>query len=364
MEERGKRRFIGIDLGKRDYTVAILDEKGKTRVNGGKTNAASRQKLREQLKSSDKVALEAGNLAFIFAREILEKAGSQVVVLNSDKPPLIWSAPTKTDKEDAMKLARVTADVRDERLPIVPVPSKEELERRQHIARYNRIQRERTKDINTPRSLFVHQGITIIKKKDLSNGARRTESVKMLSGRQKDEALWLCKHLEPREAELKILKNEIVKAAKEDENMKRPRTVAGAGPIVSYAYVAHAGDGSRFDNGNQVSNYLGFTPKLDYSGTIERQGHISKRGNGYLRSLLVQSAWIHTRAKNGGALKERFKNMTVTRSMGKKKSIAAVARRMAVLMYALLRNKTEYEARPWNGGGKIAAKLAAEAMSA
>jgi transposase len=72
--------------------------------------------------------------------------------------------------------------------------------------------------------------------------------------------------------------------------MKRLQTVAGVGPVIAYAYVAHVGDGSRFAKGAQVSTYLGFVPRLDYSGTIRRQGHISKRENGYLRGLLVQAA--------------------------------------------------------------------------
>jgi hypothetical protein len=58
------------------------------------------------LERTDKAALEAGNLAFIMAREIQERAGSEVRVLNSGKLPFIWEAPMKTDKEGAMKLAR------------------------------------------------------------------------------------------------------------------------------------------------------------------------------------------------------------------------------------------------------------------
>ncbi|GHV01068.1 hypothetical protein FACS189483_11290 [Spirochaetia bacterium] len=60
--------------------------------------------------------------------------------------------------------------------------------------------------------------------------------------------------------------------------MKRLQSVAKVGPVVAYAYVAHVGDGSRFSRAAQVSNYLGFAPRLDYSGTIQWQGHISKRG--------------------------------------------------------------------------------------
>jgi len=66
-------------------------------------------------------------------------------------------------------------------------------------------------------------------------------------------------------------------------------------------------DGSRFSTGVQVSNFIGFVPRLDYSGTIQRTGPITKRGNGYMRGLLVQAAWIAVRSKTGGALQWSFR---------------------------------------------------------
>ena len=125
-----RRRFVGIDLGKREYTMAIIGTNGKMKINQGKTSIQGRQALYKKLEKSDKVALEAGNLAFIMAREIQERVGSEVRVLNSAKLPFIWDAPTKTDKEDAMKLAHLIGERRDEKLPIVPLPSEQEMERR------------------------------------------------------------------------------------------------------------------------------------------------------------------------------------------------------------------------------------------
>jgi transposase len=133
---------------------------------------------------------------------------------------------------------------------------------------------------------------------------------------------------------------------------------------VAYAYVAHVGDGSRFSKSSQISNYLGFVPRLDYSGTIRRQGHISKRGNGYLRGLLVQAAWSMVRSKKGGALREMYLYKTMEKGMSKKKTIVCVGRRMAELMYSVLRNKTKYEPRPWKGVRDKAAELAEQAICA
>jgi hypothetical protein len=125
--EAEKIRFVGIDLGKREYTMAIIGKSGKMSIHNGKTHAQGRQALYKKLERTDKVALEAGKLAFNITREIIEQIGSEVRVLNSAKLPFIWDAPTKTDKEDAMKLAHLIEERRDEKLPIAPLPSEKEM---------------------------------------------------------------------------------------------------------------------------------------------------------------------------------------------------------------------------------------------
>jgi hypothetical protein len=102
MEEE-KRRHVGIDLGKKEYTMAIIGKKGKVTTHRGKTSIEGRVALYRLLEKGDRIALEAGNLAFIMAWEIVKVVGSEVRVLNSAKLPFIWDAPTKTDKEDARK---------------------------------------------------------------------------------------------------------------------------------------------------------------------------------------------------------------------------------------------------------------------
>ncbi|MDR0475644.1 MAG: hypothetical protein LBH43_18480 [Treponema sp.] len=87
--EETKRRYAGIDLGKREYTTAIIGKNGKMNIHQGKTSEQGRQALYRLLEKSDKAALEAENLAFIIAREIMERAGCEVRVLNSAKLPFI-----------------------------------------------------------------------------------------------------------------------------------------------------------------------------------------------------------------------------------------------------------------------------------
>jgi transposase len=355
--EGTKRRYVGIDLGKREYTMAIIGRNGKMSIHQGKTSLQGRAALYKQLEKDDKVALEAGNLAFIMAREIQERIGSEVRVLNSAKLPFIWDAPTKTDKEDAMKLAHLVEERRDEKLPIVPLPSEKEMERRKTLSSYGREMKNRTRHINTLHAIFVRQGHTTVVRKNLATPEKRQEAVKTLSGLEREEAEWILKYLELHEQRIKELKSKIQEEAKKDEDMKNLQTIPGVGPVVAYAFAAHVGDGSRFSNGAQVSNYIGFVPRLNYSGTIQHNGPITKRGNGYLRGLLVQAAWSMVRCKEGSSLKDRYVCLTAFGGKGKKKTIVSIGRRLAELMYSVLRDKSTYEARIWAGRREYLAKL-------
>ena len=130
-----------------------------------------------------------------------------------------------------------------------------------------------------------------------------------------------------------------------------------------FAFTSRVAAG-RFDNAGQLSNYLGLVPKVQMSGDMARYGSITKRGNGNLRALLVLAAWALVRSKEGGKLKERYEYMTIEKSISKKKAILAVARRLAELMYTMLKNGTDYEKHPFKPGRDQIKELAEQAISA
>jgi transposase len=100
------------------------------------------------------------------------------------------------------------------------------------------------------------------------------------------------------------------------------------------------------------------------SGETVRYGRITKRGNGYLRALLVQASWALIRSKAGGSLKGRYEYMTQKKGISKKKAIVAIARRLSELLYTMMKNGTEYEARKFRPEKGEAEKLALLALSA
>ena len=367
MEEKKTKvrtRFVGIDLGKRTYSVAFVGRDGKVTMSNGKTYVDGRQALYKKLRAGDKVAIEAGSMAFIMAKEI-EKAvpECQVYVLNPYRLEVIYKSMKKTDKEDALKLAHILEDCREERLPVVPVPSEKEMKWRKLLAGSRRVKQERNRCINQLHGLFVSQGITTKVRADLATGESRGEAIKELSGLEREEAEYLLKVLELQEQRIAKLEATMKEEAKGNEEIERLQSVPGVGPMVSFAFLAYIAV-QRFETAGQVSNYLGLVPRVYMSGDTERYGPITKRGNSYLRALLVQAAWALVRAREGGKLKERYKYMTEEKSISKKKSIVAVARRLAEEMYALLRDGTNHERRPFTPGKTKAKEMAKVALSA
>jgi transposase len=252
----------------------------------------------------------------------------------------------KTDKEDALKLAHILEDFNEERLPTVPIPSDKEMNRRKLLASYRRAQQSRNRDINQLHGLFVSQGITTKVKSDLSTAGNRKEAIQELTGIERREAEYLLKSLELCESRIAELEAEMAEESAGDEVIERLQSIPGIGPKTSFAFAAHVA-AERFENASQVSNYLGLCPRVYISGDTVRYGRITKRGNGYVRALLVQASWSLVISKNGGKLKDRYEYMTKEKSKSKKKAIVAIARRLAELMYTMMRDGTWYAARPF-----------------
>jgi len=348
MEEKKKAvtRYVGIDLGKRTYEMSIVGKGGKVSASNGKTFPAARQALYKKLQPTDKVALESGNLAFTMAKEIEAAVGCQVYVLNPSNLALIYGSMKKTDKEDSLKLAHILEDFNEERLPVVPVPSDKEMRRRKMLSGYRRAQQERTRMINRLHALFVSQGITTKVRADLAEPESRREAIKELRDIEREEAEYLVLSLDLCERRIDALDKQMADEAKGDEVIERLQSVPGVGPTVSFAFVSHVA-ANRFENASQVSNYLGLVPRVYMSGETVKYGSITKRGNGYLRALLVQASWSLIRCRKGGKLKELYQYMTIEKSKSKKKAIVAIARRLAELLYLLMRDEVRYINMPF-----------------
>ena len=284
-EEMTKKRFVGIDLGKKTYEIKFIASNGKVTGTNGKTSPAGRKALYEKLLPTDRVAIEVCSLAMVMAKEIQKKVGCEVVLLNPSQIALIYRS---------------------------------------------------------------------VKKKHLGTAKNRNETIKILKGMALSQAERLLKKLELIDGQIEEVDKLLDKEIEGDKNIEKLIEIPGVGKQLGAAYGAFIGDGSRFPNVSRIGAATGLVPRLDMSSTICRLGHITKCGNKNLRSLLILAAWSHIKSKNGGAIKDKFIYMTTVQSKSKKIAIVAAARKLAELMYTLLKTGTSYEKRTSPEVGKLA----------
>jgi transposase len=135
--------------------------------------------------------------------------------------------------------------------------------------------------------------------------------------------------------------DEAVKAeAQRDKMALLLQTQSGVGPITSLAYVLTMGDVSRFPRGKQVASYLGLIPREHSSGGRQKLGAITKQGNRMMRMLLVEAAQSAVRYD------PQFRREYQHLCHSKPKAVAkvAVARKLAIRLYWMLRTQQPYPA--------------------
>jgi transposase len=335
-------RFVGVDLGKRTYEACAIARDGSMERWNGRTNGEGRERLASRLRTGDIVVVEAGSTAFHIARRLQTVSGVRVLVLNPGKLAVIYASMKKTDKEDALKLARLVETMREEYLPTVPLPSEAEEEMRRLAGMQVFLKQERTRLINRLHAVFVAAGKTTVTKKHLAGDGSRRDTVEMLFGVYAQIAGQLVAILAEVEQQIAEL-DRLIRAALIDrrEQAALLMSIPGVGPVATMTFLGYVGDGSRFETASQVSYYAGLVPRLDISGETQRLGHITKSGNPTIRRVMIQAAWAAIRSSSGRHFRDVFERIAATRGRGI--AIVAVGRRILELMYTLITRGEYYQ---------------------
>ena len=130
-----------------------------------------------------------------------------------------------------------------------------------------------------------------------------------------------------------------------DARVQRLRTVPSVGPVTAAAFVATIDDVRRFRRAHEVEAYLGLVPRELSSGERQRRGRITKAGNTRMRWLLVQAAVSILRLRQPQTDTLRSWATGIAARRGKKIAVVALARRLAGILYAMLRDGTTYGPR-------------------
>ena len=177
------------------------------------------------------------------------------------------------------------------------MPTDKEWYRRKLIKECKTLKDDRTREINRLHALFVQCGITTMKRSNVQTDVNRQQVLSQLFEYEARQAKRVCERLTVLDEQIEELEQLIKQECKEDKDIQRLQTIPGVGDKTALAFAAYVGDGKRFSNGDQVAHYLGIVPRVDCSGTINKYGHITKKGNRVVRALLYQAAWAIVRSK-------------------------------------------------------------------
>jgi len=322
--------YVGCDVGDKFTQLCAVDRTGAViqarRVRTEKT--ALLQALGKFRRA--RVVLEAGTHSR-WVEEALSGAGHEVVVANPRQIQLIWGRRKKTDRSDAMLLARLG---RVDLSLVAPVHQRSRAAQTDLAVLRSRdlLVSVRTKLINHVRGLLKQFGIRVESCSTAAFARRADESI----------SADLRPALEPVLEALRTVTDKISLHDQQVERLfdasppaRRLMEIDGVGPITSLAYTLTIEDPAKFKKSRVVASFLGLVPAKDQSGESDPQKHISKAGNPFLRRLLVQCAQRVMGAFGPDCDLRRWGLGLCARggSAAKKRAIVAVARKLAVIMH-------------------------------
>ena len=186
--------------------------------------------------------------------------------------------------------------------------------------------------------MALNEGLRAKKKLWRERGRQQLESLPLAAwaSRRRHDLLALLDRLNPTIAELnQAVDQEVERCPAAQRLMTHP----GVGPLTALAFVLIIGEAGRFGCGKQIASYVGLVPLEKSSGNRRRLGHITKQGNSMLRFLLVEAAQVT--ARSIPEWRSRYFHLRMRR--GRKIAKVAMARRLAVRLYWMMRQQWDYE---------------------
>jgi transposase len=331
--------ILAIDLGK--FNSVLCWYEPKTHAVEFRSIKTTPSELHRELvrQPVERVVIEACSAAG-WVHDLCEELHLVCVVANTTGEAWKWkNVKRKTDRDDALKLARLWAVGE---LATVLVPTKAMREWKSLIGLRKRLVGERGRGQNRLRSLLVSQGLpaprgskawTLMGLEGLSQLAKPLADCAENELWRGEVALLLARHrfLEGQIQELEARLDGVAASSKAVQLLE---TVPGMGTRTAEVIASCLGDAKRFQNANAVSAYAGLVPRQYQSGETDRRGRITKRGPKLLRTALVECAWCLVRHN---AWAQRVWRRLQANGLSKKKAVVALARKALVRCWGMLK---------------------------
>ena len=335
--------YCGLDIASPSSYVFLADSRGRKILSGEvPTDRESlSDRLRPHLRSGLTVAIEAGNQsAWIY--DLLVKLGATATVVNPHRVRAIAESRCKTDRIDARTLCDL---LRLGGLPQpVHVPSRPTRALRGLLVARRQLIAARTRLCNTVRGMLRQEGIalpmrglnTAIAWKRLLAQGYEAEHLPVVLTAYFDSFKSLT-------TSIRAIDRELAERERSDSRNARLQTMPRVGRIASLTLLAAVDDIHRFPSSRKLVGYSGLAPTVRSSGERTQYGSISREGRSELRAVWVQIAHgVACDTRKSTAPLRRWYNQ-LARRRGRRTAVVALARRLLVIAYHLLREQTVYD---------------------
>lgn len=328
--------IVGCDFHSRYQQIALLDqatgelvERRLEHDNGGAREFYTR------LSPPVRVGIEATGYTRWF-EQLLAELGHELWVGDAAAIRASVVRRQKTDTRDAAHLLDLLLE---NRFPRIWIPGRAERDLRHLVRHRMKLVEWRTGVQNQLHALAMGQGVCRKTKLWSAAGRKELENLPLdpWASRRRNELLDLLDRVNPPIAELD---HAVEQQAQQHPEAVRLMTHPGVGPVTSLAFVLTVGPASRFRRAKQLVSYLGLNPQEHSSGGRQRLGSISKQGNTMMRWLLVEAG--QTAARLDPELRRMYQRLKFRR--GSQVAKVAIARKLAVRMYWMLRTQCHYAA--------------------
>ncbi len=341
-----KRTTVGIDLAKEIFAICVLDAHGAV-LDRKVLRRAAFERWAESLSEPCTVAMEACGSAHHWGRFFAARGHTARLLAAEFVVPFRQGG--KNDGNDALAIAIAA---RQPTMRFVPVKTVEQ----QAILAWHRMRQgwieERTALLNRVRGLLAEFGLVpgrspavlIAAMARIVDEAAAPEPMRAIVQQAREQLAQL-------DARLVACDMQIQAHARCSPQAERLRALLGVGPITASAVVATVPDATLFRHGRLFGAWLGLTPRQHSTGGKTRLGASSKRGDAYLRGLLVNGArsalQAALRAAPDKATRLQLWMVGLARRCGYQKALVAIANKHARMIWAMLARDERYDPEAW-----------------
>jgi len=330
--------YVGIDLH-RDFFVAVAqDEKGSELFKKRYVNSIeSVHDLVSQFNAPPITVVEATrNWMWLIA--VLQKKGCPVQLAHPFRTKAIASARIKTDSIDAKTLCDL---LRAGLIPQAYIAPTTTLDNRELGRARISLVHDQTMLKNRIHAIIIKENVKFTGTDMFGVKGREWLSTQSLTKGARDVLDVYLTQLEAVQKSITKVEDLIKQKSSGIPEVKLLQTIPGFGTTTAFLLASEIGDIARFPNAKKFASYFGMVPRLNQSGNHAYYGRITKLGNPYVRWLLVQAAHRYYRIDRQA---KRFVDRLSFRS-GKKKATVALARKIGIIAYTVLKEKRSYEKR-------------------